>query len=271
MPEWQIRRFSVRDLDFFKGVLQATFPIGEYVHCTPVFYYDVFSMMVTYVTPLERIRAALPSPVMHPLRITPWHGVTVISAFEYSDTDIGPYNELAVMFPVTLYKPAPVLTGLLKALAEGPMVYIWHLPVTTELARYLGVEHAGFPKFVADIQFDRHAGWIDCRVAEGDSHILTLRVREIQVQPGGRSRFHMANVQNGRILRLEANSQLRRLGISHNPSDVRLELGSHPMAQDLSSLGLGRMMECRYIPEGQIILSQVLESYDLNGAGQKAV
>jgi hypothetical protein len=59
--------------------------------------------------------------MMHPLRITPWHGVTTIAAFEYRDTDIGPYNEFGVMFPITLHKPAPVLTGFLKALEEGPM------------------------------------------------------------------------------------------------------------------------------------------------------
>jgi len=231
---------------------------------TPLFYYDFTGLMVTFVTPLSRIRALLPSPVMQPLRLTPWHGVTIVGAFEYRDTDIGPYNEVGVMFPITLHKPAPVLTGLLKALAEGPMTYIWRLPVTTEVARCLGVEHAGFPKFVADIQFDRHAGWIDCRVAEGDSHILTLSVREIPLRDAGRLPLHMTTVHSGRILHLVANNQLHRLGISRNPSNVRLELGSHSIAQELRRLGLGRMMECHYFPSGQVILSAPLESYDLS-------
>jgi len=253
-----------RNLDFFKGVVQASVSTGPYNMPTPLFYYDFTGLMVTFVTPLSRIRALLPSSVMQPLRLTPWHGVTIVGAFEYRDTDIGPYNEVGVMFPITLHKPAPVLTGLLKAMAEGPMTYIWRLPVTTEEARCLGVEHAGYPKFVADIKFDRHAGWTDCRVTEGDSHILTLSVKESPLHDAGRMPFHVANVRNGRILHGVMNTRLHRLGISRDPADVRLELGSHSMAQELRHLGLGRMLECRYCPEGQVVLTSVLESYDLS-------
>lgn len=71
-------------------------------------------------------------------------------------------------------------------------------------------------------------------------------------------RFHIVNVRSERILRIEANNHLPRLGISRNPSEVRLELGSHPIAQELHHLRLGRMMEYRYCPKGQLILSQVL-------------
>jgi hypothetical protein len=59
-------------------------------------------------------------------------------------------------------------------------------------------------------------------------------------------------------------ASLRRLGISRNPSDVRLELGTHQMADELRHLGLGRMMEYRYSPEDQMILSPVLESYTMS-------
>ncbi len=253
-----------RNLDFFKGVPQASVSVGDYNMYTPLFYYDFTALTVAFMTPLSRIRALLPSPAMHPLRLTPWHGVTMLAAFEYRDTDIGPYNEVGVMFPITLQKPAPVLTGLLRAMAEGPMTYIWQLPVTTEVARYLGVELAGFPKFVADIKFDRHDGWIDCRVAEGDSHILTLSVRDTPLHDSGRMPTHVANVHSGRILHLLLTNNLPRLATSRNPSDVRLELGSHSIGRELRRLSLGRMMECRYCPEGQLILSQVLESFDLS-------
>ncbi len=252
-----------RNLDFFKGIIQGSVPIGKYVACMPLFYYDFTALLVSFVTPLERIRSLLPSSVMHPLRLTPWHGITLFTAFEYRDTDIGPYNEFGVTFPVTLHKPAPVLTGLLKAMSGGLTTYIWQLPVTTEVARDLGIEHAGYPKFLADIQFHRHDNWIDCRVAEGDSHILTLSVRQCPLQDADRMRYHMVNVHNDRILWGMASAHLQRMGISRNPSDVRLELGNHPMAQELQHLGLGRMIDYRYCPEGQLILNSVLESYDL--------
>jgi hypothetical protein len=230
----------------------------------PLFYYDFTALMVTFVTPLAQIRALLPSSVMHPLRLTPWHGVTLFAAFEYRDTDIGPYNEFGVVFPITLYKPAPVLTGLLNAMSGGLTTYVRHLPVTTEVARDLGVEHAGYPKFLADIIFERHEDWIECRVAKGDSHVLTLSARECPLQEADRMHFHMVNVHNDRILYGMASLHLQRIGVSRNSSDVRLELGNHPMAQELRRLGLGRMIDYRYCPEGQLILNSVLESFALS-------
>ncbi len=232
--------------------------------CTPLFYYDFTALLVSFVTPLERIRALLPLSAMHPLRLTPWHGITLFAAFEYRDTDIGPYNEVGMLFPITLHKPAPVLTGLLKAMSDGLTSYVWHLPVTTEVARDLGVEHAGYPKFLADIQFGRHEGWIDCRISEGNSHILTLSVRECPLQDADRMRYHTVNVHHDRILYGMASVHVQRMGISRDPSDVRLELGNHSIAQELRHLGLGRMIDYRYCPEGQLILNSVLESYKLS-------
>ncbi len=144
------------------------------------------------------------------------------------------------------------------------MTYVRHLPVTTEVARDLGVEHAGYPKFLADITFDRHEGWIECHLAEGDSHILTLSARECPLQEADRMRYHMVNVHNDRILYGMASVHLQRMGVSRNPSDVCLELGNHSIAQELRRLGLGRMIDYRYCPEGQLILNSVLESYDLS-------
>ncbi len=253
-----------RNLDFFKGIIQGSTPIGKYMMPTPLFYYDFTALLVTFVAPLDRIRSLLPSPVIHPLRLTPWHAVILFTAFEYRDTDIGPYNEFGVTVPITLYKPAPMLTGLLKAMSAGLTTYIWQLPVTTEVARDLGVEHAGYPKFLADIQFDRHEGWIDCRVAQGNSHILTLSVRECPLQDADRMRYHMVNVHDDRILYGMASVQVRRMGMSRRPFDVRLELGDHAISQELRRLDLGRMIDCRYCPEGQLILNSVLESYHLS-------
>ncbi len=253
-----------RNLDFFKGIPQISVQVGKYVTRMPLFYYDFAALMVTFVTPLERIRALLPSPVMHPLRLTPWHGVTLFSAFEYRDTDIGPYNEFAMNFPITLHKPAAVLTGLLKGMSEGLTTYVWQLPVTTVIARDLGVEHAGYPKFLADIRFDRHDDWIDCRVAEGDSHILTLSARQRPLQQADRMRYQVVNVHHDRILWGMASAYLGRMSVSRDPSDVRLKLGDHPIAQALRRLNLGRMIDYRYCPEGQLILNSILESYRLN-------
>ncbi len=76
--------------------------------------------------------------------------------------------------------------------------------------------------------------------------------------------YHMVNVHHDRILYGTASVHVQRMGVSRNPSDVRLELGDHAIAQELRRLGLGRMIDYRYCPEGQLILNSVLESFALS-------
>ncbi len=61
-----------------------------------------------------------------------------------------------------------------------------------------------------------------------------------------------------------ASAHLGRMSVSRDPSDVRLKLGDHPIAQELRRLNLGRMIDYRYCPQGQLILNSILESYGLD-------
>ena len=209
----------------------------------------------------ERLKALLPSLRMHPIRITPWHGVLSVSVMEFRDSDLGPYNEVSISVPFTLDKATPMFTGLLRRGPEEPRLYIHHLPVTTEIALAAGVEFAGYPKFLASIEFEQDADWITCRLAEGERHILTLAGRKLDVRDAPRSRWHAFTVRNGRLLRSELISSERGLAVSKDSSHVRLELGDHPIAQELEGLGIGRMLAYQYAPEYQTILTPVIESF----------
>jgi hypothetical protein len=250
----------MRDADFFHQIEHPEVHWrGKTVHI-PLFYYDMTVINATFLTPLDRIRPHLPSPRMYPLRVTPWHGITSISAYEYRDNDIGPYNEVGVSFPITIGKPAPVFSGLWRKLPGPLQAYVHRLPVTTEIARDVGVEAAGYPKFLADITFENKDGSLHGSWSEGGRHVLTLAVDELDLQPVGRSRIHSITFREGRILRLEFIFNERRQGSSRNRAHAHLELGDHPMAQELRDLRLGRMVACSYTPKTQAILSPVLES-----------
>jgi hypothetical protein len=252
---------AARDLVFFNQVEQLDAPFGDDSIKMPVFYYDVTTINVAFLTPLQKIRALLPSTRMYPLRATPWHAVTAITCFEYRDCDAGPYNEVSISFPITIDKPAPILTGLFSHIAEGPMTYVHRLPVTTDIARKFGIDFYNYPKFIASIDFKNEDGWLSCRLAEGSNHILTLRVRQIPVKESDRWRFYGITFRNSRILRSEAIINVRKQAISRNPANVKLELGDHAIAQELRNLHLGRMVHFQYMPQNQAILTPVLESY----------
>jgi hypothetical protein len=251
----------MQKLDFFEGIKQTNVRLGHYNFNSPIFYRDMTGIDVYILAPLNKVKSILPSSRMAPFRVTPWHSVISISAFEYRDSDIGPYNEVSIGIPFVLDKISPLFTGILRKPPEIPMVYIHHLPVTTEIARLTGVEGANFPKFLAEISFDRSDEWISCNVNAEGKNILTLSCRKIKLRPFHRQNIYAITHSKNRLLRLEFNLSECDAGISKNQSDIRLELGNHQIGLELKELNLGRILTCQYNPECQALLTPICESY----------
>jgi hypothetical protein len=248
------------DTDFFQGIHQHEFEDGGHRFRMPTFFTDITTINATFVAPLERVKARLPSPQLKPLRVTPWHALAVISAVEYRASDVGPYNEVSISLPVTVGRSALPGLGPLRAMQEVD-TYVLHLPVTTEIGRYLGAEFYGLPKFIAQIEFSQAEGWRHCRLSEKGQHILTLSGRELATKPGSRMNIGGISRRAGGLLRTSFVHHLQQVGRSYRPSEVRLELGQHPIADELRDLKLGRMLELRYVARHQAILSTALESF----------
>jgi hypothetical protein len=254
----------MRDNRFFEGIPQHQISWEHGETFTPTFFYDTAQLSVVFVTPLDRIRELLPSDQLHPLRITPRSALTVISAYKYRDCDIGPYNEVLVGFPVSVHKRAPVLAGLRRFMAKGGAIWIWQLPVTTEIARDLGVSIAGYPKFLADIEFGSEAGIATCRLREGDRDILSLRVKHGRPRQAGiRMRYEPVTVKDDHLLRSIAVSNYPHATRSFSGRTATLELGDHPLADQIRRLSPGRVLMVSYAPDSQVILTSPFESWPL--------
>jgi len=249
--------------EFFEGIKQSKVKLGSYEVTIPVFYRDLLSIDVYLLASLDKVKACLPSKRMHPFRVTPWHSIISLSAYEYRDSDIGPYNEFSIGIPFVLDKNSPVFTGIIRKPPEIPMIYILHLPVTTEIARAAGVEGANFPKFLAEISFGTRDQWITCKVDAEGKNILSLSVRKINPVYSPRQHVFPINSYQNRLLRLEFNLSECEAGFSKKQSDVQLELGNHPVGLKLSDLKLGRVLAYQYCPARQAILSEICESYPI--------
>ena len=246
---------------FFDGVTQFQIPWRDTTVSTPTFYQDVRMLETVFMAPLETVTALLPSKCLHPWRVTPWHSVVDISAIEYRECDIGPYNEVSLSIPVSLDRPTPVFTGLFRKIPDESDGYVMHLPVTTEIAMTLGIGLLGLPKFLADIEFKEEGDWVSCRLSKSGQHILTLAGRKGRLQPVPRSRVHLIGARGERLLRCLAIFAEGEASVSKNPGDVRLELGDHRISQQLRDLRLGRMVLSQYTPRAQLTLAPVLESF----------
>jgi hypothetical protein len=196
--------------------------------------------------------------------------MTVMTVYDYRDTDIGPYKEVLIGFPVSVNRATPILAGPGRFMTGGGSIWIWQLPVTTQIARDLGIAVAGYPKFLADIEFDYKDRVATCRLKEGDRDIFRVRAKCGRVRPKDlRTRYEPVTVKDDHLVRCMAVANYRHLARSLGGS-VTLELGDHPLAEQIRNLGLGRVLSVGYAPDAQSILTSPYESWPLAtvGAGE---
>jgi hypothetical protein len=230
----------MRHSPFFDGVTQSDVTIAGQPAKVPIFYYDGTATSAVFAARLKALRALMPDPRFCPARLAPGLGALAITCFEYRDTDIGPYNELAIS--VVLNEPwfRPNLPGMamLSSLRRGQMhAWVHHLPVTTEIARAGGVDFYNYPKFVGGIDFEERGGQRICRLSEGAEHILTLSGKLLQTPRSEQfqlfSHLWMDRQPQSSEFKINANA----MGVTLSPGAATLELGErHPIAQELAQL-----------------------------------
>lgn len=230
----------MRGSPFFDGVTQSEVTIAGQPAKVPIFYYDGTATQAVFLARLGALRRLMPDPRFCPARLAPGLGAVAVTCFEYRDTDIGPYNELAIS--VVLNEPwfLPNLPGL--ALVSGlrrRQLHAWvhHLPVTTEIARAGGVDFYNYPKFIAGIDFQESGERRICRLSDSTEHILTLSGERIATPRSEQlqlfSHLWMDRQPQGAEFKINA----VEMGVSVRPGAASLALGEHhPIARELAEV-----------------------------------
>jgi hypothetical protein len=250
--------------DFFNEIEHSEVPWRQYRLHVPVFYQDIGFMSVSILAPMERILDILPSNRLKPYRITPWNAALSITAYQYRESDLGPYNEVSISIPVTIDEETPLFTGSLRKMPKVPLVYSLHLPVTTEIAWEVGVDFAGYPKFIAEIEFTEEANWWICELSADGKNVLKLSGRKLNPRKVPRYRVNPITFRRGYLLRSEFVISEREMGNSGRNEDVKLEIGDHLISDELRELKLGRVLGYQFCPQAQGILTPVFESFEAN-------
>lgn len=243
--------------DIFRGVRQWELEWKGFQAKLPVFYYDNTALTAIFTGSTQRVRALLPHPGMRPVELSPGRCLVAFTAFEYRKTDIGPYNEFSVAFVITFGKRSlPWLTAAGSMMRRCFSAYVWQLPVTTEIARVGGVEMYGYPKFLADIRFEKGDERISCSLLSEGRRILTLKGRVLPTARGKGTRIRTYSVSNG--IPLVANVFMDPLAFaeSRRRDAASLDLGEgHAVSDALRGIGLGdRPLLYQYCPRMQAIL-----------------
>lgn len=233
-----------RHSPFFEDVPQIDVQMAGTAAKLPIFYYDGSCQTAVFPARLARLRSLLPDPRFVPARLAPGLGAVAVSCFEYRDTDIGPYNELAIAVVLSPPGAAPNLPGraLLNGLRRRQLhAWVHHLPVTTEIARDGGVRFYNYPKFVAKIEFEEADGRRRCHLAEGEETILELDGELIPTPGSGPMQLfsHLWMDRQPQSSEFKLNALAR--GRSHRLGAAELSLGDHhPIARELAQLLVSR-------------------------------
>jgi hypothetical protein len=189
----------------------------------------------------ENVKNFLLSNILKPVEVK--SGLTILSivAFEYKKIrGLKPYNEFGTFVPVNYRRNDGSM--------DDPGAYCLYLPVTSEKARWEGVNMYGFPKFVADIEFS-HRGHSSTDIVQHDGkNIVELSVRKRKAKIVA-SRLFCYTYKNGSILKTLIEME-GYVGIGHEAGEVNLKLGDHMVSDEIRKLDLSsEAIDYGYIPK----------------------
>ncbi|WP_212761904.1 acetoacetate decarboxylase family protein [Nocardia uniformis] len=145
----------------------------------------------------------------------------------YVDGDLGPYHEFA--FSVMAHQPG-------RKGSSG--AYIHWLPVNQSFTCEAGQSIWGFPKLMADIDITPTRRGHRCEVAVEGRKVLALSISDGLPAPSGAggSSIDAYTYRDGVLRRTPWD--MNPAAVRMRPGGARLELGDHPIADQLRSLGL---------------------------------
>ena len=173
--------------------------------------------------------------------IAPGKAALSLICVHYTDTDCGVYEEIALAFfvePTGKQKRLriPYLSTWIDIIKGQVASYTWCLPVNSTLARDCGIFMWGFPKTLETIDYSLVAGRTESSWMVDDQLVLRFSVKAEGDKNSGPVVPPVYSIFEGRPHVSYLKQQYSRS--AYHGRDGRLELGNHPIADTLRSLGL---------------------------------
>lgn len=231
----------MRDDVFFANTPRESFDAeGQSVEF-PVFYYDYRFVTCVVMAETNKLKALLSHPEFKVAELWPGAGILSLTAFEYKDTDLGPYNEVAISIP--MYFPhadfVPEKSAIAMVRKNKFSTYVHKLPVTTEIARKGGVHFYNFPKFLADITFEDTDDKTVVVLKEKDELILKITANKLRLKKSIDFEYHTFSLKDNLVLHTLIEGKAPKFAQIAMGKFAELELGSHPLGAELKEIGVG--------------------------------
>jgi hypothetical protein len=198
----------------------------------PVEVRDASSGNAMYMVDAAAAQALVPGDAFRVVEPAPGQTQLLLGIIDYRDNDLGDYNEVAIIFFVHPAGGSPEDTG----------TFIYKLPVNQSFTCEAGCTIWGFPKTVDQIDYSYGDDSARCRLEMDGQHVFTLSLPRRSSQPGGApadaetagpTYTYIAGVPHRTTFTTGGDTV-----VSPGGEGIELELGSHPIADQLRSLGL---------------------------------
>jgi len=204
----------------------------------PVVVRDACSGAATYVVAADAARRLIPAALE---LAQPWPGRALcsIAAIQYRDNDLGDYNEVSIAFFVRERgrgRGLPYVGTIADVLRGRVATYIRHLPVNQSFTCEAGRMIWGFPKTVERIEFAACDARATCALYMDGAHVLTLALARGGTRRLPESALTTYSLIDGVPHRTAFSSAGD--GVGFHLGGAELTLGSHPIADELRTLGL---------------------------------
>jgi hypothetical protein len=205
----------------------------------PVVVRDATAAVAYYVVSAPAVQRLIEGTGLRVASVLPGRTLCTIGTMQYRDNDLGPYRELAVTFFVREAgeRSLPFVGTAIGLLRGGLGAYIQQLPVDSEFSRDAGREIWGFPKITGEIAISRDEDEETTALTVEGRHVLRHSVR---IAAGARSFVNRRQIsyarRDGIVYRTA--SVMSGAGVGGGRGGGRLELGEHPIADELRSIGL---------------------------------
>lgn len=208
---------------------------------TPVAIRDATAYFAAYFVRADAARAVIAYSGMDVTEPLPGKAVCALAFIRYDDTDLGAYHEFLVTFLVRPPGGGPPsgrgpLAGPRDLRRAGTAMFVHWLPVDQTFTRDAGRAIWGFPKELADIELRLDSPYKRCILRRDRRLVLDLLIRPGLPAPAAAVKIDAYTHLDGVTRRVPWS--MRPSGVRARPGGALIRLGNHPIAKELSELGL---------------------------------
>ncbi len=207
----------------------------------PVEVRDASVCGATYLVRADAARAVLAYSDLDVTEALPGKALCTLVFVRYGDSDLDSYNEFGVAFmvrpPGSGRPPAHgALAGVRDLRAHGTGAFIHWLPVDQGFTMEAGRTIWGFPKELAEIDLRLSSPYKRCVLRKDGRLVLDLLIRPGVPVLGAPTTMDAYSHLDGVTRRTRWT--MRPHGVRARPGGALIRLGNHPIAKELSELGL---------------------------------